>query len=144
MTPQGNKELIRHYLDALNRKDLEALRGLLADGYVYHASGIELHGRDAMEAFLREFFAAFPDLECSLEDLLVEGDRCACRFTMRATHRGSFFGTPATGKRIEVSSNGISHLAGGKVAEDWEQMDLISLFQQIGVMTGVPHVAMVH
>jgi predicted ester cyclase len=43
-------------------------------------------------------------------------------------------GVPATGKRFRISGIGIYRIAEGKVAENWEQTDLLGLMQQLGVV----------
>lgn len=44
----------------------------------------------------------FPDVRWALEELIVEGEKVAARYTMRGTHEGTFFGVPATGKQIAI------------------------------------------
>ena len=46
----------------------------------------------------------FPDIQWTLEEIVAEGDKVAARFTMRGTHRGTFFGVPPTGKTISVQA----------------------------------------
>jgi predicted ester cyclase len=79
-------------------------------------------------------FAAFPDIQYTLEDLLAEGDRVVARFTARGTQTGVFQGIPATGSTAAVSSIAIYRLAGGKVAEQWLEYDQLGLLQQLGVI----------
>lgn len=47
---------------------------------------------------------------------------------------GELLGIPATGKQVRVGSIGIFRLAEGKIAEIWEQLDLLTLMQQLGVI----------
>ena len=35
---------------------------------------------------------AFPDLHCTLEDMIAEGDKVVLRWSGRATHQGDFVG----------------------------------------------------
>ena len=53
---------------------------------------------------------------------------------MRGTHDGTFFGVPATGKKIEVRAMNFYRLADGKFVEEYGQPDLLGLLQQIGAM----------
>ena len=41
---EQNKEAIRRWILALNERDWATLRSFIADGYVYHGLGVELHG----------------------------------------------------------------------------------------------------
>jgi len=65
---EQNKEAIRRWIIALNERDWATLRSLIADGYVYHGFGVELHGAEGLEQFNRSILAGFPDLQCTLEE----------------------------------------------------------------------------
>ena len=60
--------------------------------------------------------------------------KVAARFIMRGTHRGTFFGVPATGKKIAVSAMNFYRLSGGEFVEERGQPDLLGLLQQIGAV----------
>ena len=53
-------------------------RQFVAENYVNHNAYVE-DGREANRAFWAQWFAAFPDTEVSLDDVLVDGDRVAGR-----------------------------------------------------------------
>ena len=76
----------------------------------------------------------FPDIQWTLEQTIVEGDHVAARFTMQGTHRGPFFGVPATGKTISVQAMNFYRLANGQIIEERGQPDLLGLLQQIGAV----------
>jgi predicted ester cyclase len=80
------------------------------------------------------FFAAFPDIQHTLEDQLAEGDKVAVRLTIRGTQQGEFQGMPATGKAITMTSLNILHFANGKIAEQWVETDDLGLLQQLGAI----------
>jgi predicted ester cyclase len=50
--------------------------------------------------------------------MVAEGDKVAARFTMRGTHRGTFFGVPPTGNPIVVQSINFYRLSGGQFVEE--------------------------
>jgi predicted ester cyclase len=58
----------------------------------------------------------------------------AYRYTLHATHSGSWRGAPPTGKAISVTSIAIARLTDGKVAEGWQNADVLGLVQQLGLM----------
>jgi steroid delta-isomerase-like uncharacterized protein len=64
--------------------------------------------------------------------LIAQGDKVAARFTMRGTHRGTFFGVPSSGKTIEVKAMNFYRVADGQIVEEHGQPDLLGLLQQIG------------
>jgi steroid delta-isomerase-like uncharacterized protein len=79
-------------------------------------------------------FAAFPDMQYTLNDLLAEADRVVARFTAHGTQSGAFQGIPATGKAVAMSAITIYRVAGGKMVEQWLEYDMFGLLQQLGVI----------
>jgi len=69
-----------------------------------------------------------------LTRLLAEGDKVAVRFTVEGTQQGALLGIPPAGKHFRISDIGIYRLAEGKIAENWEQADMLGLMQQLGLL----------
>lgn len=76
----------------------------------------------------------FPDIQWTLDDAVAEDDKIAAHFTMRGTHKGIFFGIPATGKPIEVKAMNFYRLANGQIIEEHGMPDMLGLLQQIGAV----------
>src|ERR1700751_1244155 len=74
----------------------------------------------------------FPDIQWTLEEMVAEGDKVAARFTMRGTHRGSFFGVSPSGNKISVQALNIYRLSEGQFVKEHGQPDLLALLRQIG------------
>ena len=70
--------------------------------------------------------------------MVAEGDKVAARFTMRGTHKGTFFGVPPTGKKIEVKAINFYRLRDGQFVEETGVPDLLGLLQQIKKGGGGP------
>jgi steroid delta-isomerase-like uncharacterized protein len=83
--------------------------------------------------FVAQIRAAFPDLQMTADDLIVEGDRLAVRSTMRGTHEGDFMGIPATGKKVEVSNFDFVRFENDQAAEHWGAIDSDTMMEQLGV-----------
>ena len=79
-------------------------------------------------------FSAFPDTHYENHDLIAEGDKIVSRGTWTGTHTGEFMGIPATGKKVEVQEMHIARMSGGKMAEHWENIDQLTMMQQLGVI----------
>ena len=79
-------------------------------------------------------FTAFPDVHFTIEDQVAEADKVVTRWTWRGTHQGPFQGIPPTGKHVMVTGVGINRFANGKVVENWTNMDILGLLQQLGVV----------
>lgn len=83
--------------------------------------------------FLSAFFAAFPDLHFTIDDLLADGDKTITRWTAHGTHIGNLMGIPPTGKQATVTGITITRWTNGKAAETWISFDNLRLLQQLGM-----------
>lgn len=71
--------------------------------------------------------AAFSDVRASLDELLVDGDRVAWRWSVTATHVAEFAGVAGTQRRVTLRGVNFQRLQHGRVAEHWTLVDLQSL-----------------
>jgi steroid delta-isomerase-like uncharacterized protein len=136
MSIEENKALVRReYEQGVNRGDFDVRNEVLASNYVGHFPGAPpIQGINAFKEFTSAFFTAFPDLHTTIEDLIAEGDKVAVRQTWRGTHTGNFQGIPPTGKQVTFTSREVYHVTGGKLAEEWVELDMLGLLQQLGVI----------
>jgi steroid delta-isomerase-like uncharacterized protein len=127
---------------ALGRRffaEQDRLRGgpaeaLCAAGYAARIGGAPAMSREGHEAFARAFYAAFPDMQHTVEDVFATADRVAVRFTINGTQTGAFFGMPPSGRRVTVSANILMRVADGKVRELVGVFDEAGLLRQLGVL----------
>ncbi|BCS19718.1 ester cyclase [Aspergillus puulaauensis] len=78
--------------------------------------------------------SAYPDIQWTLDDTVIEDDRAVAQFTMRGTHQGEFFGVPATGKKIQARAMNIYRFADGMIIEETGLPDLFGIMLQIGAV----------
>ena len=136
---EQNKVIYRQYIDeAFNEGRLEALDRLVSPSYVYHDAppGIP-PGVEGLRQVIKQFHAAFPDLEITIDDQVAEGDKVCSLSTTRGTHKGMLFGIPPTGKEVIMKGMTMVRIVDGRVAESWVKNDVLSLFKQLGV-TALP------
>jgi steroid delta-isomerase-like uncharacterized protein len=74
---------------------------------------------------------AFPDVQWSLEETIIEGNTVAARFILRGTHQGDFLGVPATGKRIQTQAMNIYRFTNRQISEEHGLPDIFGLMMQI-------------
>jgi predicted ester cyclase len=67
--------------------------------------------------------------------VLAEGEKVVTRYTIRGTHQGETeeFGPP-TEKQMELKGITIHRCEGGKIVEEWESYDNLSVMQQLGLV----------
>jgi predicted ester cyclase len=132
----------RTFEEVLGTGRLDLLNELVAPGYVDHTAR---PGRAPGAAGVREvaglFHTAFPDLAVTVEDTLTGQDRVATRFTLRGTQTGPFAGLPPTGERVAITGIATSRVAGGRIAEQWDQAGTLGLLQQLGALPDPGHPA---
>ena len=87
------------------------------------------------------FRSAFPDLHCSVQDVVAEGNKAVCRWRMSGTHQGSFFGIRPTGRGVSFDGITEMRLHGERLAEEWTQYDLLGFLSQLGVLPKLREVA---
>ncbi|HET7077321.1 MAG TPA: ester cyclase [Chloroflexia bacterium] len=136
MSTDENKTIVRRYFtEVLNEGNLAALDTLAEDDYIENnplpGQGT---GREGFKQRVGGLRAAFPDIRYTIEDMVAKGDRVALRWSMRATHGGEILGIPATGQQVTMAGLDIYRLADGRLAEHWDQVDVMGLLQQLGVI----------
>jgi len=131
---QSNKDIARAYLEQVwNRRQFGRFDEFVAEDVVHHDSSGD-QGFAWMKETAATILAAFPDMQTTIEDEIVEGDRVVQRQTNTGTHQGEFNGLPATGKRISIPSIWIYRFADDKIAELWGVADNLNMMQQLGVI----------
>ncbi len=131
MSDEGKALVRRMYEEVWNEGRLDVVDDICAPDYRGVGPYGDEHGPDAVKRGVAARRAAFPDIQVTIEDLLVDGDRVAARLTFEGTHQGSFQGIEATGKRVAWSGIWIYRVDGGKFVERWHAYDLLGLLEQL-------------
>jgi predicted ester cyclase len=76
----------------------------------------------------------FPGHHFIVDDVVVNGDKAAARWTMTATNSAPIAGIAPTGRPITQQAIVFYRFEGGKIAELWIQLDQVGVFRQIGVV----------
>ena len=136
MSVEENKAIELRFLEeVVNKGNLAVIDELVATDFVDHTAPPGLApDREGYKQFFAMSRSAFPDMHSTLEDMFAEGDKVVQRFTVRGTHKGEWMGIPPTNKRMEIGGIAIHRLAGGKIVEDWANMDMLGAMQQLGVV----------
>lgn len=95
---------------------------------------IDATGAEALKQVWATLLRAFPDLHVAVEDMIEEGDKLVCRQTVTGTHQGEYMGRPPTGRSVTYNEIFIFRFAGGRIAETWGVVDVLSQMRQLGVV----------
>jgi predicted SnoaL-like aldol condensation-catalyzing enzyme len=107
---------------------------LVADDYIQHQPGIG-QGKKGVIEFFAANAGAIEDVRSWTENLVIDGDKASCWMCMEGTHVGSFFGIPATGKRITIKTADTFRIANGQIVEHWAIWDPTDYLEQMGALT---------
>ena len=137
MSAEQNKVLVSRIADDIWNQGLLAVvdEVMIADAK-YHGPHMPngLGSRENWRQAIERYRAAFRDSHVTFEELIANGDTVVGRWSATGTHTGPMPGVPPTGKRIAIGGITIYRIAGGKIVEAWEQLDLLGMWQQLGIV----------
>src|SRR5215208_1886052 len=115
MSAETNKLVMGRFTDFINTASEKLADELISPDAIFHVPGRAepVQGPAGYLAIIGMMRGGFPDIQWTLEEMIAEGDKVAARFTMRGTHRGTFFGVPPTGKSIVVQAVNFYRLSRG-------------------------------
>jgi len=137
MSAEENKAIVRRQEEELfTQGNLDAADEIFAPNYVGHdpSNPEDIRGLEAAKQAASDYRKAFPDLQVIIEELIAEGDKVAARVRFRGTHQGELEGIAPTDRRVESTGIVISRIEGGKIAEDWANLDDLGLMSQLGAI----------
>ena len=137
MPAEENKAIARREIEDLfnHTGSLDAAEEIYAPDYVGHdpTQPEDIHGVEAGKQFAATYRSAFPDLTCTVEDQIAEGDKVATHFSAYGTHQGETEELgPPTGNRVEITGISMERFSEGKVVEAWDNFDALGMMQQLG------------
>jgi len=135
---EENLEVVSGFIEEFkNNTNHGIVDELMTPNFIHHLTDPRLPaGRDGIKALGQVIVAAFPDVHASVQDLIADGDKVIERTQTSATHTGEFNGIPPTGKQVGWTEIHIYRLEGGKIAEQWSEIDLLGLLVQLGAIPG--------
>jgi predicted ester cyclase len=131
-TTASDEQVVREFIgEGVDSGDPDSLSRWLHPDLEFHGGSLGEYGFDVFQKNLGKFWAAFPDLTSSIEDLAVNDDRVWVRLKVRATHEGPFAGMEASGKQVEWMDLLVYGLEDGLIVEEWALVDVPSIVAQL-------------
>ena len=132
---EANKAAARRFLETAEHGNFDVLDSIVSPDYVLHdpSAPDEVRGPEGAKQMVESYRTAF-GLRVTIEDQFADGDFVTTRYTMRGTHHGEFMGIPATGQEGSSAGICISRFRDGKIVEEWEVFDALSVLQQLGAV----------
>lgn len=136
MSRDTNSALAHRVIEEIwNQRRLDLFNELFAPTFFDHnPSANSVADLASLKQSARLLLHGFPDLQVTINDLLVDDDRVLLCMTMHGTHTGAFLNIAPTGRRVAVTTYSILRIANDQVVERWSLMDMFELYQQLGVV----------
>ena len=91
-------------------------------------------GREAVKEMLIRYWRAFPDLQFTVENLVVEEGRMAIAWLAEGTQQGPIMNIPPTGRRVEIRGVSIIDVKDGLVVRGEYIWDLAGMLRHMGLL----------
>jgi predicted ester cyclase len=114
MTTEKMKQFVRnHFEEFVNKRNAKVIReNMTPDFYDHDGPGGRPTDLEGDERMMLAMYKAMPDLRITIEDMVAEKDKVACRNVWAWTD-------PGTGKRMRFHGFVLWRFAGEKIAERW-------------------------
>ena len=132
VTDDAGSLVRRLHSELLAVRDPGAIDAFFAPDFVSHTNPPGLpEGVEGVRRFFAMFRDAMPDIEVTIDELIVDGDRAAVASTIRGTHTGELLGLPASGRRVEVVGVDLVRVREGRIVEHRGLTDTVGLLRQL-------------
>lgn len=132
---EATRSVIEGMVDGLNDHRIADIGEFFSEGFGWHGNqgcGTKTGLREFQENWQKPFQAAFGDKVCVDEARLYMGEWAAAFGRQEATHRGSFMGIPATGKRVTIRYMDFWKVVDDKIVDNWVMVDFPNVLAQLG------------
>jgi len=134
MSLEENKTIVRKMFEAINKRNLVSLDGLMAPDFVLHMRAKQTQGWRVNRQVVEDEIKAFPDFNVAIKDIIAEGDKVCVRLQETGTHRGEYHGLTPTGNKFSYTVIAIWRIVEGKIVEAWIVYDQMDFLKQLGVI----------
>ena len=128
------------YADSINQAwnshDIEEVLRFYSSQYVGEDVGqaFLLRGHEGIRAMLENYWQAFPDLQFTVTDTVIQDSRIAIVWMAEGTHQGTIMNIPPTGHRVEVRGVSIIDVEDGLIVRGQYIWDLAGMLRHMGLL----------
>jgi predicted ester cyclase len=134
-TVEQNKAMVRRiFEEGMDQHKPAVYYELLAPDFVNHTYPLPQAGPAGFAMMGEMYTNAFSGFKVTYDSVVGEGNQVFTRGNFSGTHTGVFNGIPATGKTVRVGFMDSWVVKDGKLSENWVQLDMFGLLQQLGVI----------
>lgn len=90
-------------------------------------------GIDSARAMYANYVNGFSNRQFTIVDVFGQDNKLVKHWKFKGKHTGAFFGIPATGKDVDVGGATLVRMQEGKIAEEQDFFDNLTLMTQLGL-----------
>jgi predicted ester cyclase len=128
------REVVRKLADTFNN-----LQNRESDYFDFYDDDLIIYGfppnlpanKEGFKQFIYLLWNAFPDIRITFEDIIIEGNKVACRYNLTGTHKGEFLDLRPFNKKFIVNGMTVFSFRDAKCMQRWNLVDMISLLEQL-------------
>jgi len=121
------RKIVTRFVEPWSNGHTEVFDELCAPNYKLGTTATLQDLKDGILAYRK----ALPDLQASVGEIIIDGDKVAYTWIMRGTHLGDYQGIRETGKQVVMKGITILHLEHGRIVHDEFESSSPSFEQQI-------------
>ncbi len=138
MSIEENKALVRRYFeDAPHNPDVcdQIFAPVFRFHTLQHVDNPDGESNPASERATYEWLnKTWGNWHATIDEMIAEGDRVMMRFTFHGVQQGEYGGVPPTYRPVSFAGINIFRIEDGKIAELWDLIDRLWVWQQLGVL----------
>jgi predicted ester cyclase len=128
------REVVRKLADTFNNPQNRE-----SSYFDFYDDSLIIHGfppnlpanKEGFKQFIYLLWKAFPDIRIMFDDIIIEGNKVACRYNLTGTHKGEFMDLRPTDKQFRVNGMTVFSFRDTKCVQRWNLVDMISLMEQL-------------
>jgi predicted ester cyclase len=128
------REVVRKLADTFNNPQNRE-----SSYFDFYDNSLTIHGfppnlptnKEGFKQFIYLLWNVFPDIRIIFEDIIIEGNKVACRYHLTGSHKGEFMDLQPTDKQFRVNGMTVFSFRDTKCIERWNLVDMISFREQL-------------
>jgi steroid delta-isomerase-like uncharacterized protein len=142
ITQEEAQALNESVLKIWNDGNLALVDSIFTPECVRHDYGMieDVVSLPGLKSYFSSIRSSFPDLEMTIQETIVKGDKIVWRWMLEGTNTGPMGNQPPTGKNVRFPGVTIARLEFGKIAEMWDFYNQATLLQQLGFTLYAPEI----
>jgi predicted ester cyclase len=128
------REVVRKLADTFNdpQNRESSYFNFYDDSLIFHDFPPNLPAnKEGFKQFIYLLWRAFPDIRIMFDDIIIEGNKVACRYNLTGTHKGEFMDLRPSDKQFRVNGMTVFSFRDSRCIERWNLVDMMSLMEQL-------------